>query len=259
MNLRDRVAVVTGAGRGLGRSISVRLAQRGADVVLAARTAGDLEATARLVREEGREAVPVPTDVGDPDQVAELARVVLQRFGRVDVLVNNAGIRGPTAPLWETDPADWEQVVRVNLTAAFLCSRAFVPAMIRAGSGSIVNVGSIATVRARAGRVAYAASKSGLAALTRGLAVEAGEHGVRVNMVSPGVIAGERLDRVLRDRAAASGTNVEDEKAGLARDTALRRLITGDEIADVVVFLASDLAAGVTGHDIDVSAGSALG
>src|SRR5205823_8947138 len=133
----DRVAVVTGAGRGIGRVIALALAEAGAQLVLAGRSADTLEQTRKLAGDTGRDPLVVPTDITLPGQVEALARATLEAFGQVDVLVNNSGIGGPSAPLWEVDPADWEATMAVNVTGTYLCCRAFLPAMVARRSGSV--------------------------------------------------------------------------------------------------------------------------
>jgi len=157
--LDDRIAVITGAGRGIGRVIALALAREGARTVLAGRSVEALEETANLVGEPGADPLVVATDLTDAEQVGALARATLEAFGQVDVLVNNSGIGGPSAPLWEVDPADWAATMAVNVTGTYLCCRAFVPAMVARGSGSVVIIGSMTGTRPMWGRSPYAASK----------------------------------------------------------------------------------------------------
>ena len=152
MQLEDRTAIVTGASGGIGQVIASALAAEGADVVLAARSAEGLEETSELVTDHGREALSVETDVTDPDAVQRLADAALERFGKVDLLVNNSGVEGPTKELWEISPEDWRQVLDVNLYGAFLSSRAVLPSMVERGEGSVVMIGSILARRPLWGR-----------------------------------------------------------------------------------------------------------
>ncbi len=160
--LTDRVAVVTGAGRGIGRAIALALAGEGAQLVLAGRSVDALEQTRKLTADTERDPLVVPTDITVPDQVEALARATLEALGGVDVLVNNSGIGGPSAPLWEVDPADWEATMAVNVTGTYLCCRAFLPAMVTRRSGSVVIIGSMTGKRPLVGRTPYAASKMAL-------------------------------------------------------------------------------------------------
>lgn len=256
MQLEDTVAVITGAGRGIGREIALAYAAEGANVVLAARSEDALEETAGRVRgEHGREALVVPTDLLDPAQVDALEAAARERFSRVDALVSNSGVSGPTKLLWEIGHEEWDETIAVNLTGVFLCCRAFLPGMIERGAGSVVSIGSIIGKRPVWGRTPYAASKLGLVGLTRALATEAGPYGVRVNSISPGAVDGERLDQVLSAQAERSGATLEEAKAQFASLAPLGRLTTPGEVAAAAVFLASPASEGITGEDLNVTAG----
>ncbi len=255
MKLEEKVVVVTGAGRGIGREIALTCAQEGGSVVLAARSVEALQEVAGQIELAGGEALAVETDVCDPGAVTGLASQVLSRWGRVDVLVNNSGIGGPSAPLWEVPPADWEETFAVNVTGVFLCCQAVLPSMIERRSGSIINIGSITGKRPLLNRAPYAASKAALIGLTRTLAVEAGPHQIRVNLVSPGFVAGERIDWVFEQQAVSQGRDVDDVRADAEKMTPLRRLVSAADVARTVAFLASDESEGITGTDVNVTAG----
>lgn len=259
---RDRfdgkVALVTGAGQGLGRQIALRLAAEGASVALAARSGDKLNQVAAEIREAGGQALPVVVDITDEGAVAAARDEVVGRLGAVDVLVNNSGIGGPTAPLWDQTLADWEETFRVNVTGTFLCCRAFLPQMLARNSGSIVIVGSMTGKRPLNGRTPYAASKTALIGLVRTLAWEVGPSGVRVNLVSPGAIDGPRLEGVLEGQAQAAGISVAEARAAFTSGSPLGRVVTADQVADGVLYLASDDAAAVTGEDLNVSAGAVM-
>ena len=255
LTLEDRVAVVTGAGRGIGREIAVTLAREGADLVLAARNEAALQETRTLVEGLGRKGLVAVTDISRAESVERLAQRTLERFGHVDVLVNNGGIGGPSAALWETDPADWESTFAVNVTGTFLCCRAFLPSMIERRSGAVVMIGSMTGKRPLWGRSPYAASKLALVGLTRTLALETGPYGIRVNLISPGAVEGERIEWMMRKQAEARGIGVGEVRAELARGAPLHRLVEAGEVAGAVVFLASDGARSITGEDLNVSAG----
>lgn len=251
----DKVAVVTGAGRGIGRQIALTLAAQGDRVVLAARSLAALDDTAAEIADGGGTSLVVPTDVTDPAQITELRERTSAAFGAVDTLVCNSGIAGPTAPLWEVDPTDWSETMAVNVTGVYLCCRGFLPDMIERGAGSIVVIGSMTGKRQLAGRTPYAASKTALIGLVRNLAHEVGRSGIRVNLVSPGGVEGERIDRVIERQAEAQGVTVEQAREQFSAPSALGRLVVANEVADAVAFLASDRAAGITGEDLNVSAG----
>lgn len=255
LTLQDKVAVVTGAGRGIGREIAVTLAREGADVALASRDEAALRETLALVEGLGRKGLVAVTDVGDAASVEDSARKVLERFGRVDALVNNSGVGGPSAALWETDPGDWEATFAVNVTGTFLCCRAFLPSMVERRSGAVVIIGSMTGKRPLWGRSPYAASKLALVGLTRTLALETGPHGVRVNLVSPGAVEGERIEWMMRKQAEGRGVTVEEVRAELAQGSPLNRLVAAGDVAAAAAFLASDRARSITGEDLNVSAG----
>jgi NAD(P)-dependent dehydrogenase (short-subunit alcohol dehydrogenase family) len=256
--LDGAVAVVTGAGTGIGREIALRLAADGADLVLAGRSTGPMDEVAAAVREGGRRALVVPLDLRDAASVTKAADAAFDEFGRVDVLVNNSGVGGPSAPLWEIDPDDWEDTFRVNVTGTFLVCRAFLPRMIEAGSGSVVVIGSMTGKRPLVNRTPYAASKTALIGLVRTLAWDTGPHGVRVNLVSPGPVEGARIQWVLEQQAAARGISFEEAQADFTSGSPLHRLVPPGDVADVVAYLASPRSASITGDDINVSAGLAM-
>jgi NAD(P)-dependent dehydrogenase (short-subunit alcohol dehydrogenase family) len=245
------VALVTGAGQGVGRAIALRLAADGASLVLTGRTPGTLEETRGLIARAGAPATVRPVDVGDPDAVAALAEAT----GPVDVLVNNSGVAGPTKPLWELTPQEWEATLRVNVTGVFLMCRAFLPAMIERRSGSVVVIGSMTGKRPLPGRTPYASSKTALIGLVRTLAHEAGPHGVRVNLVSPGPIGGPRLEAVAAAQARARGIGADEVLEAMRAESPMARITAAEDVADAVAFLASRAAKGITGEDLNVSSG----
>lgn len=255
MLLKDRVAVVTGAGRGIGREIALGLAREGAALVLASRTEGALLETRASIEAIGGAAIVVPADISQPASVQNLADRTLDYFGHVDVLVNNSGIGGPSAPLWEIDPTDWEATFAVNVTGTYLCCRAFLPAMIKRTSGSVIIIGSMTGKRPLWGRTPYAASKMALVGLARTLALEAGPYGVRVNVISPGAIEGERIEWVIRKQAEGRGISADEVRQELASGSPLKRLVPPADVAAAAVFLASSRASSVTGEDLNISAG----
>jgi NAD(P)-dependent dehydrogenase (short-subunit alcohol dehydrogenase family) len=256
--LENRVAIVTGGGQAMGKTIALRLARAGADVVVIGPIGPDLVETAQEIQALGRRSLAKVTDVSNEEQVNAAAERVLREFRRVDVLVNNAAVIGPTAPAVNISRAEWDHVLAVNLTGAFLCAKAVLPDMIARRSGKIINISSVAGRMAYALRSPYAVSKWGMIGLTRTLAQELGEHHIQVNAVLPGPIAGERMRQVIERRAQESGQSVEEVERGFVQATALKRMVQPDDVAAMVVFLASDDANNITGQAIEVTAGYAL-
>ena len=254
-SLEGSVAAVTGAGTGIGREISLRLAAEGADVVLTGRSTGPMEEVADQIRAGGRRALPVAMDLRDPSSIEAAAKAAEAEFGRVDALVNNSGIGGPSAPVVEMPLDEWEDTFRVNVTGTMLACKAFLPGMIARGSGSVVVIGSVTGKRPLVNRTPYAASKMALVGLVRTLAWEVGSSGVRVNLISPGGVEGPRIEWVLENQAKSRGISVEQARAEFAGGAALQRLVAPQDVANAVAFLASPRSAGITGEDLNVSAG----
>ena len=255
MLLAGRVGIVSGIGPGLGRAVALALAREGADVVLAARTAPALEAVAAEVRAAGRRALAVPTDVTQPEQCRRLAEAAHAAFGRIDVLVNNAFLGPPYDPVEEARMDDWRRVFDVNVFGPVQLSQAVIPFMRNGGGGSIVMINSMSTriIEPRFG--GYAASKGALMTAAQTMAKELGAHKIRVNSVVPGYIWGPNLERYFTQLAQQQGTTPEAVRAEIASRTALNHIPTSEEIADAVVFFASDLSRAVTGQALDVNAG----
>jgi NAD(P)-dependent dehydrogenase (short-subunit alcohol dehydrogenase family) len=258
VRLQDRVAIVTGAAKGMGGAISGALAEEGAYLVLAARERGPLGALARALGERpgGRRHLTVPTDVTDAGAVDALVRQALDEFGRVDVLVNAAGVIGPIeTPLHKIAPEDWDRVLDVNVKGAFLCCRAVVPAMIERRSGKIINIAGTSGLRGYRFRAAYSSSKWALRGLTRTLALEVGPYGVNVNAICPGVVEGDRMTTIIHEKARVRNWTPDRVLQEYIEEMALRRFTTDDDIARTVVFLASDESRQITGHEIVVDGG----
>ena len=256
--LGDTVAVVTGAGKGIGRQIALALADAGATVALAGRDRLGLEHTLGLIDGLGRHALVTPADIRVPAEVEAMAAQVLDELGRVDVLVCNSGVAGPTAPLWEISVEDWEETLRVNVTGTFLCCRALLPAMIARRTGSIVVIGSVSGKRPLYGRTPYTTGKLGLVGLVRTLAWETGPYGIRVNLISPGYVAGPRIERVIEAQARALRIDVDEARERLVSSSPLARLTAPEDVAACAVFLCSPAADAITGEDLNVSTGSVM-
>ena len=258
MLLKEKIAVITGAGRGIGRAIALAYAQEGAQVVLAARSVEALQETQAELARLGGTGIVLPTDISDPDAVEALVTQTLAHFGRIDILVNNSGIGGPSAPLWEIAPSEWEETFKVNVTGTYLCCRAFLPHMIKQRAGCIVIIGSMTGKRPLLNRTPYAASKMALVGLARTLAWETGPYNIRVNVISPGPVEGKRIEWVIRSQAEAKGISVDEARQQFTSGSPLGQLVAASDVADAAVFLASDKAKAITGEDLNVSAGNVM-
>ena len=243
--LRDRVAIVTGASQGIGRAIALELARVGAHVVACSRRRAVLDPVAAEVRAQGRRALAVACDVGDAAQVDDAVAQTLREFGRIDVLVNNAGYR-IRARLEDLPREEWDAMVRTNLTGVFLFAQAVGRVMIRQQSGKIVNVTSVAGRSGARGMAPYAAAKAGVTALTQSLGAEWAKYGITVNAVAPGPTDTEGVLEVWKTPAMI---------AQASREVPLRRLARPEEIAWAVIFVASDAADFMTGETLYVSGG----
>jgi NAD(P)-dependent dehydrogenase (short-subunit alcohol dehydrogenase family) len=246
--------VVTGGNRGIGRAIAVALAADGFAVAVTARDADTMADTVTAIEADGGTALAVPCDVRDEESVIAMARDVAD-LGRVHTVVANAGIAGPTAPLHEIQLAEWRNCLATDLDGVFLTFRAFVPAMIESGAGSLIAISSMTGKRPLHGRTPYAAAKMGVIGLVRTLAVELGPHGIRVNAVCPGAVAGPRIDDVIRRQAATRGITEDEALLAFTGASPLARLVKANEVATACAYLASDAAASITGEDLNVSAG----
>jgi NAD(P)-dependent dehydrogenase (short-subunit alcohol dehydrogenase family) len=255
--LEDRIAIVTGAAKGMGADICRALAQEGAHVVLAARERPPLEVLAREIEALGRRALVVPSDVTDESAVGHLVeRARADLGGRVDILVNGAGVTGPIeTPVWEIKVEDWDHVLAVNLRGTFLPIKHVLPAMIAQRYGKIVNISGSSGLRGYKNRAAYSSSKWALRGLTRTVALEVGPYNINVNALHPGIVDGDRMDRLCRDKARTRGWTPEQVREEYVQEMALRRVTTASNIADAVVFLASDASQNMTGQSMTVDGG----
>jgi NAD(P)-dependent dehydrogenase (short-subunit alcohol dehydrogenase family) len=253
--LDGRAAIVSGIGPGAGRSIALALAREGADVVLAARTPAALEEVAAEIRARGRRALAVPTDVARPDDCRRLADAAHAELGRIDVLVNNAFRSAPYEPVERASMDEWRNIFDVNVFGTVQLSQAVVPHMKTQGGGSIVMINSMSVrvIEPRFG--GYAASKAALMSAVQTMAKELGAHRIRVNSVVPGYIWGPALQGYFAQLAAQQGTTPDAVYAEIASRTALNHIPDSDEIADAVVFFASDLSRAITGQALDVNGG----
>jgi NAD(P)-dependent dehydrogenase (short-subunit alcohol dehydrogenase family) len=255
MELRNKVAIITGASQGIGRVTSLMLAKEGASVVLASRNEAKLEETARAINEMGGKSLTVLTDVTKASDVKNMVQKTLEAFGTIDILVNNSGIAGPTAKCEEVTIEEWEETMAVNLLGPFLCCKYVIPTLKAKKSGRIINIGSISSKRPLQNRTPYTTSKMGLIGFNRTLAVELGPFNITVNLICPGATAGERLDNVMTTMGKALGKSYEEMATTFKALSPLNRFVEADDIANMIVYLASDKAKNMTGQDINVSAG----
>ncbi|HKB13007.1 MAG TPA: SDR family NAD(P)-dependent oxidoreductase [Vicinamibacterales bacterium] len=253
--LDGRVAIVTGASKGIGRVMSRMFAREGARVVCAARSESLVGETAALIADAGGSAIAVAADAATEAGAQAIVDSGMNAFGRIDTLVNNAGDGGPTKAVQDYTLDDWYYTVNSCLTSAFLCTHCAVPAMIAAGRGAIVNIASMAGRRGLAYRVGYCSAKAGQIGMTYGLALELGRHNITVNAIAPGAVAGDRIDRVIQAQAEVRGVDVERMRASFVERSPLRRMSTADDISELAAFLCSDLARNISGQCIPVTAG----
>lgn len=243
MQLDGKIAIVTGAGRGIGRAIALRLAASGAGVAVADLMLPLAESAAAEIRARGAQAIPLQVDVSKADQVQAMVEAVLAAFGRIDILVNNAGIF-QAVPFAEMTEEQWDRMIAVHLKGCFLCSRAVIEPMLARGSGCIVNVASTSGLTGGTSGAHYAAAKGGIVAFTRSLGRELAGRGIRVNAVAPSKIDTDMLQ---------AGSPAERQT--LAQKIPLGRIGKAEEIAEVVAFLASEAASYVVGEVIVASGG----
>lgn len=253
MRLRDKVAIVTGAARGLGRSFSLRLAQEGAkivamNIVLRPKDKEDLDETVKQIKALGAEATPFVGDVSVVKDTAAMAEAAVKAFGKVDILINNAAIYDglKRRPFYEIDPDEWDLVMKVNVKGAFLCTRAVFPYMKNQGYGKIVNIASEVFFTGSHGFAHYVASKGGIIGMTRALAIELGPHGIRINCVAPGFTDTEA------SRGIADVTKYDTSK------TPLGRVVKPEDLTGAALYLASPDSDFVTGQTILVDGGRVM-
>jgi 3-hydroxybutyrate dehydrogenase len=258
MKLANRLAFITGGGRGIGRAIALAFAREGANVCLAARTRSEIEKVAEEVRAQGVKAVSVECDVAKYGDVERAFEFSAKQFGRApDILVNNAGIV-ETAPFVKIDEAMWQRHIAVNLTGTFHCTRTALAGMLAGGWGRIINIASIAGKTGQPYIAAYAASKHGVLGLTRVLALEVASVGITVNAICPGYVDTEMTERGVQNIVARTGISAEDALAALNKMSPQNRMVTAEEVAAVALLLASEDGRGINGQAINVDGGTVL-
>jgi NAD(P)-dependent dehydrogenase (short-subunit alcohol dehydrogenase family) len=253
--LADKVAIVTGAGRGMGRAIALRFAQEGAHVVVADVNAETVHATAAAVENLGRQSVPLRADMGETTDIDTLIQRALDSFGRIDILVNNAGVTKAMG-LFDVTPDDWDWMHRVNARGVFFCLQAVARQMVQQRSGRIINIASIAGKGYRhTSNIAYAASKGAVVVMTQVAALQLAEYNINVNAICPGVTQTDMMLGIQRDRSTQYGIPMEELERRSVAAIPLQRANTPDDIAAMAVFLASDEARNITGQALNVDGG----
>jgi NAD(P)-dependent dehydrogenase (short-subunit alcohol dehydrogenase family) len=256
MKLADRIAVVTGAAKGMGRDICLTLAREGANLAIAAREPAPLEALGAEISAIGRRAIAVPTDVTNEAAVERLVTRTRDTFGRIDILVNAAGITGPIeTPVWEIKADDFDQVIAVNVRGTFLPTKHVLPTMIKQRYGKIVNISGTSGLRGYKYRAAYSSSKWALRGFTRTVALEAGPYNINVNALHPGIVGGDRMDKLCREKAKKRGWTPEQVYREYVDEMALKRVTVAQDIANAVLFLVSDDSSNMTGQSVTVDGG----
>ena len=257
MRLENQTAVVTGAAKGMGAAITTTLAREGADIVLAARDAAALEDVAAQVRALGRQAHVVACDVIEEAQVKNLVAHALQVFDeRIDILVNIAGVTGPIeTPVQDIPAEEFTEVIMVNEKGTFLPIKHVAPTMIAQKSGKIVNIGGSSGLRGYPMRTSYSASKWAVRGITRTVALELGRHNINVNAVCPGIVETPRMTKLCETKAKVRGWTVEEVYDEYVQEMALKRVTTPQDVANAVLFMASDEARNITGQELAVDGG----
>jgi NAD(P)-dependent dehydrogenase (short-subunit alcohol dehydrogenase family) len=259
MKLENRLALITGGGRGIGRAIAFAFAREGASIAVAARTRAQVDAVADEIScEFGVETLAIECDVASSESVSRAFAHTSEQFGGgPDILVNNAGI-AETAPFLKTDEAMWQRHLEVNLAGTFRCTQAALPGMLERGWGRIINIASIAGKTGAPYISAYAASKHGVLGLTRSLALEIGSSGITVNAICPGYVDTEMVSRGIENIVAKTGKSADDALAVLQRSSPQNRLVTAEEVASLALLLASEDGRGINGQGINVDGGTVL-
>ena len=250
--LEGKIAIVTGAGQGIGKSIASALSENGAKIVLASRNLKNLEIAASEINSD---SLIVQTDVSDETSVQNLVETVRIEMGSVDILVNNSGVAGPTKPCEDITLQEWEDCFSVNMTGMFLVSKYVIPLMKEKRYGRIINISSMSGKRPLPNRTPYTSSKMAVIGFTRTLAFELGEFGITVNSICPGATAGPRIDSVIQNMSESFQTTFEEAKKTFTDPAALKTLVTPEDHAALCVFLASDDSVRMTGQDINLTGG----
>ena len=257
MKLEGRKAIITGAAKGMGAAITTTLAREGADIVLTARDVAPLVEVAAEVRAMGRESWVVGCDVTDDEEVREMVAKAIEVFeGRIDILVNVAGVTGPIeTPVQDIDVDDFDYVVTANERGTFLPIKYVVPTMITQNEGKIVNISGTSGLRGYAMRTAYSASKWAVRGITRTVALEVGKYNVNVNAVCPGIVETPRMKKLCEEKARVRGWTIDEVYDEYVEEMCLKRVTTCQDVANAVLFMASEDSRQITGQAITVDGG----
>ena len=254
MELQGQVAIVTGAGRGIGRATALELAKLGADIVIAELDQNGADTTAKLVKDVGRRAAVIPTDVTKRADLTQMAERTKSQFGRIDILVNNAGIYRAAASLDVTEE-HWDAIMNINAKAVFFATQAVLPAMIAARRGSIVSLASMAGKIGSKTNLPYNASKAAVISMTKSLALAHAADGIRVNCVCPGFVETDMWQMVARDQSRLLGLTPEEFTRQREKSVPLGRMEKPQDVANVIAFLCTDRAGYMTGQALSVDGG----
>lgn len=256
MGLEGNIALITGGAKGIGRAISLAFSNEGAVVIVASRNKSNLQSIVDEIQERGGNVHSVVTDVGKHSDIKGLMSYIKTKFGRIDTVVNNTGIAGPTESVDEVEIEDWQRTININLTGAMLCMKEALHVMIPRNKGSIINIGAGAGVHGFMLRSPYSVSKAGLINLTQTVAMEVGKYNIRVNCISPGPVKSERAEKVISAKSRALKIPVEEIISEKTSKIALGRFVLPEEVAHVAVFLASEKSSGLTGQNLMVDGGA---
>ncbi len=257
-SLAGKTALITGGGRGIGAAISAVLAGANAHVLVAARSADQVERVASELRNRGLRADATTCDVANPESVEALAQTAALRLGAVDILVNNAGIAS-SAPLHHQTLKEWRRIFDINVTGTFLCTKAFVPDMAARGWGRVVNIGSVLSRTGAKYVSAYTASKHAMLGFTRCIAAEMANRGVTVNAICPGYVDTDMVTNAIENIMSKTGISRDEANASILQSTPQQRLIEPDEVAQLALFLCQEAGRSINGQDLGIDGGDFMG
>lgn len=254
MEFLEKTVIVTGGGKGIGKAISIAFAKNGANLVIADVDVNAAQGVEREIKIIGRDCLAVKTDVSNSKEVCDMVEKTMQKFNHIDILVNNAGIMIPSL-LVDTKECDWDTNIDVNLKGVFLCSQAVARYMIKQKSGKIINISSMAGKIPAAAEGAYAAAKLGVIALTKTMGYELAPHGINVNTICPGLINTDMFRKSFKEKTSSSGISFEEVEKKLISRIPVGRLGKTQDVADLVLFLASEKTTYISGQSVNISGG----